>query len=158
MLRFFWRNQANLVYRLGGSHNVSDNSAQINEYLRFVHDIMVDFGSNGGNKTFLSKTEDIRRKSNIYHAVEMAFSEKNGVGVKAESEEEKLSAQASFKVFVLKVFAYDLYNMVCDKKGIVDRYIRPRNEERPTVDVEDFDLSVLDDCPAFSIYDEMDAA
>jgi hypothetical protein len=136
MMRFFWRNQASLVYKLGGSDDRADNTAQINEYLEFVHDIMIDFGFEGGNKTFRSKTEDVRHKSNVWSAIEKAFSD-NTIGNNAMTEEEKQSAKASFMIFVVKVFAKDLYEMVCDKKGIVNRYVQPKDEEKQMVYVEE---------------------
>lgn len=97
--RFFWRNQAALVYKFqkGGDDRVQ-NAAANEQYLEVVHDIMVNFGSYCGNKTFAKLSVDKQQKSNVWKALKYAFG-KNVVGKqytdKAKqllSEYEKLAA------------------------------------------------------------------
>ena len=151
LLRFLWRNQASLVYKLqkGGEDNL-DNARQTLAYYAYVRDLMINFGSVGGNKTFMSKPADIQRKSNVYKAVKMAFSPTNKIGENAITEEERESAKASFMIFVVRVFAKDLYEAVCDRKQIVDRWTEPE-----TANTEEYDYEACDDSMYFSAYDDV---
>lgn len=129
LIRFLWRNQASLVYVLQRDDSDKINNAMMqNAYFEFCHDILVNFGAYCGNAAFIAKPKDIQQKSNVWKFVTMALDENNGIGYKA-TKEEKESKKASFALFVVKVLAYDLYQMVCDKKGIEDRWIKPEESE-----------------------------
>lgn len=147
-VRFLWRNQASLIYTLQrAGDDKLDNAMMQNQYLKFCREMLIGFGSNGGNEAFMSKSKDVQEKSNVWKFVNMAFNEKNGIGKNVLDIDEKgdfqdktekiFSLKASFALFVVKVFAYDLYQMVCDKKGIEERYTRQSDE---AVDDANFDM------------------
>ena len=177
MFLFLWRNQANLIFKLQKNdrdENKIDNADMVNEYYQTVRNIMLRFGSYCGNETFSKLSPEDQAKSNVWKAMKFAFDLNNKVGGEvmdipddlSEEEQEiyeaerdrqldmKRNAQASFCMFVLKVFGYDLYNMVCDKKGIADRWVMP---QKRTMDDEDasvlndgsFDMSDFDNIPDY---------
>ena len=129
LFRFLWRNQASLVYSVRSeSTDKMDNVQMQNAYYDFVHDLMVDFGSFCGNERFMSRSVELRRKSNICKLLTLAFEDNECIG-KDCNEEEQFTRRASFAMFAVKVFAYDLYQMVCEQKGIESVWVKPENSD-----------------------------
>jgi hypothetical protein len=132
---------------------------------------MIDFGTYCGNAKFASLSREAQRKSNVWHAIDMAFG-KNTIGHKQlakaaeyrkyaekctsdaerekaemaakELEEQAMSAKASFAVFTVKVFAYDLYVMTCEKKGITQKWVKPDLQDEDENYPDDDVLNVID--------------
>lgn len=109
---FFWRNANSMMYRMqpaGGDK--SSNAAMMAEYLRFVRNIMINFGNN--NK-FMSMTPDQRRMSVVNNFVRDAFEMKvgNGIARHMDNEFEVLRLKGSYAKFVLSVFAQDLVEIL----------------------------------------------
>ena len=157
IVRFLWRNQASLVYVLQreGSDKL-DNARMQNAYYDFCSDILGDFGSYCGNDKFAKLDPETRRKSNVYKFVENAFDSSNSI---AKAEVKKLESleyiaresnagvdnpiweeiealkdvifakKASFAMFNVKVFAYDLYVAKCEELGVEVIWKKPVNDE-----------------------------
>lgn len=134
LARFLWRNQASLVYVLqkDGSDKL-DQARMQNSYYEFCNELLLNFGGYcSGNKAFANKPVEIQKKSNLWNFVTMAFDLENGIGCKCgggEDSEEAFSKKASFCMFIIKVFAYDLYQLACDVKGVEDRWVKPIESE-----------------------------
>ena len=129
LFRFLWRNQASLVYVLQQQQTDNDkldNAAMQNAYYDFCRELMLNFGSYCPKDTrFLNRSKELQQKSNVYKLVKMAFSDKNGIGKRASTPEEAESKKASICVFAVKVFAWDLYQIQCDRLGIENRWTKP---------------------------------
>lgn len=181
LMRFFWRNMAQLMYKI--SRDDSDdiqNANLVTEYYATVREIMLHFGSHCGSAKFASLTPDQQAKSNVWHAMKIAFG-KNSVGnerkkdiveaVKADnpkaSEDELkvlieeacerdnayMSAKSSYAIFTVKVFAPDLYRMAAEKKGISDPWQMPA----PAVVIkEDDDGAPINSITAEELKDMLD--
>ena len=159
LVRFLWRNQASLVYSLSKSEGDRiDNAIMTNNYYEFCHDLLLDFGSFMPKKEKFAENVDFRRKSNLHYFLKLAFSDSNSIGkdyrksfkeefdemddeTRAKVREHNARIQyaidglrASFAMFIVKVFAYDLYEMVCEQKHITNRWYKPAVVSKDVVD------------------------
>ena len=136
LYRFIWRNRASLVYKTANNGNDKLGNAQmVQGYYEWCHDLMFSIGKNGTNKLFTKMTEEDQRKAIVNKFIKLALAEENGIGKdigKGKKPEEltdfekheKLIRRSSFFDFTLKVFAYELYQNVCEKKGIKNRWVK----------------------------------
>lgn len=125
---FFWRNANSMMYRMqpaGGDK--SSQAAMMAEYLRFVRNIMVNFGNNA---KFMAMTPDQRRMSVVNNFVRDAFEMKvgNGIARHMDNEMEVLRLKGSYAKFVLSVFAQDLVEILEDNLDVPEdkRFIAMR--------------------------------
>ena len=146
LFRFFWKNANSMMYRMrpaDGSSNASTNAAMINEYMKFVRDIMVNFGD---GKVFAAMDADHRRLSVVNAFIRDAFEMRNGNGIQSRfgNELETKKMKGSYAKFVLGVFAKDIVENLEENLDIPQekRFINLRmaatgNDERQeTTDAE----------------------
>lgn len=152
LMMFVWRNRAAMMYKVVDGRKVNNNLGGSNignaemmvGYYSWVHDLMIDFGKNGTNSQFTKLSDEMRHLSMVNKMLRLAFGQ-NGIDATAlekatltaeEVKEIVASKRASFADFTLKVFAWELYQIECDRKGIPEYMRWTKTAETPEDDDE----------------------